>query len=194
MTDSRVQMFMKRLRQSKKFELKRESLEEGVDMSFPTAVHPQAVSAIGAAGMALLVIAIRLRAAKKPTSARKIVIPPLAMTTGFSMFVFPQTHIPLVYALAALVAGFLFSYPLMRTSKFERIDEQIFLKRSKAFPLILLGLLAVRIGLRGYVEQYMTLPQTGAVFFILAYGMIVPWRIAMYRKYKELQNVYENAR
>ncbi len=163
-------------------------------MSFPTVVHPQTAGAIGAAGMALLVIAIRLRAAKKPTSARKIVIPPLAMTTGFSMFVFPQTHIPLMYALTALMFGFLFSYPLIRTSKFERIEDQIYLKRSKAFPLILLSLLAVRIGLRGYVEQYMTLPQTGAVFFILAYGMVVPWRIAMYRKYRELQNGNEKAR
>ncbi|WP_018130655.1 CcdC family protein [Effusibacillus pohliae] len=154
---------------------------------YPHAINLQLVSTIGAACMALLVIAIRLRAARKPTSARKIVIPPLAMSTGFLMFLFPQTHIPWTYALCALLAGFVFSYPLIRTSKFEVRGREIYLKRSKAFPLILLGLLAIRLALHSYVERFISLEQTGAVFFILAYGMIVPWRIAMYRKYAVLK-------
>lgn len=169
-------------------------LEEGVDMSVPIAVNMQTVSTIGAAGMALLVIGIRLRASKKPTSTRKIVIPPLGMTTGFSMFLVPQTHIPLIYVLTALLGGFMFSYPLIQTSKFEPINGEIYLKRSKAFPLILLTLLAIRLGLHGYVEPYITLPQTGALFFILAYGMIVPWRVVMYLRYKQLKSIHEKAR
>jgi membrane protein CcdC involved in cytochrome C biogenesis len=103
------------------------------------------------------------------------------------MFLFPQTHIPIQYALAALAVGFLFSYPLIRTSRFEKINGDIYLKRSRSFPLILLSLLAIRLALHNYVEQFISLPQTGAIFFILAYGMIVPWRVAMYLRYRELK-------
>ncbi|MDI3328701.1 MAG: cytochrome c biogenesis protein CcdC [Alicyclobacillaceae bacterium] len=158
------------------------------------ALNIQTTATLGAVLMALMVIAIRLRAANRPTSIKKIVLPPLGMTTGFLMFLFPQTHIPVSWGIGAFAAGALFlSYPLIRTSKFQIIEGQIYLKRSKAFVLILLGLLAVRLLLHSYVEHYITLPQTGAVFFLLAYGMIVPWRVAMvieYRKTEEQWNRY----
>lgn len=163
-------------------------------MGYPHAINLQTVTTIGAVGMALLVIGIRLRAAQKPTSARKIIIPPLGMTTGFFMFLFPQTHIPFSYAIGALAAGLFFSFPLIRTSKFEVHNGDIYLKRSKAFPLILLSLLAIRMALRGFVEQFVTLPQTGAIFFLLAYGMIVPWRVAMLRRYTQLKRSYSKTR
>jgi membrane protein CcdC involved in cytochrome C biogenesis len=163
-------------------------------MAFPSAVNMQAVSTIGAAGMALLVIGIRLKAAKKPTSVRKIVIPPLGMTTGYLMFLFPKMHIPWAYALAAVLVGLLFSYPLIKTSNFETIGDDIYLKRSRAFPLFLLGLLAIRIAMHSYVEQYLTIAQTGSAFFILAYGMIVPWRIAMLRKYNKVRREQKKVR
>jgi membrane protein CcdC involved in cytochrome C biogenesis len=41
------------------------------------------------------------------------------------------------------------------------------------------------------VEAYITIYQTGAVFFILAFGMLLPWRIAMYIQYQKLQNAAE---
>lgn len=163
-------------------------------MAFPSALNMQAVSTIGAAGMALIVIGIRLRAAKKPTSIRKIMIPPLGMTTGYLMFLFPQMHIPWTYALIALLVGILFSYPLIKTSNFETSGDDIYLKRSRAFPLLLLGLLAIRIVMHSYVEQYLSIPQTGSAFFILAYGMIVPWRIAMLRKYYQVRREQEKVR
>src|ERR1700730_3126468 len=141
--------------------------------------HLQLFSTLFAACLALLIIFVRLRAAKKPTSLKKIIIPPFAMSTGFLMFVVPQTHIPLLYAVYAVMVGLIFSYPLIATSKMQIIDGEIYLKRSRAFPIILLSLLILRIFLHNYVERYITLPQTGAAFFILAYGMIVPWRFAM---------------
>lgn len=157
-------------------------------MSLAVPLNMQLVTSLGAAGIALAVIGIRLKASKKPTSIKKIIMPPLGMTTGFCMFFAPQTHIPWLYVLLSVLVGFLFSYPLIQTSKFEVVTGDIYLKRSRAFPLILLSLLALRLGLHSYVEELITVPQTGAVFFVLAYAMLLPWRVAMYVRYKKLEN------
>ncbi|WP_127593701.1 cytochrome c biogenesis protein CcdC [Paenibacillus lautus] len=136
--------------------------------------------------MALTVIFIRMKASHRPVTVKKIIIPPLAMSTGFLMFVEPQVRIPIWWAgIAFLVGWFIFSYPLIRSTKFEKVDGQIFMQKSKSFVYILLGLLAVRLLLHGYIEQHISIPQTAALFFMLAYGMIVHWRISMYRQYQQ---------
>lgn len=136
--------------------------------------------------MALAVIVIRMKAAKHPTNARKILIPPLGMSTGFLMFVAPQTHIPLWYVVVAFLVGTLFSIPLIASSKFFVQNNDVFLQRSRGFIFVLLALVVIRISLHGYIERYITLAQTGAVFFVLAFGMLLPWRIAMYQRYRKL--------
>lgn len=142
---------------------------------------------IGSACMALLAVGIRMRAAKKPTNLMKIIMPPVGMGTGSLMFLFPQTHIPWLYALGAVLAGMLFSIPLIRTSHFEVRDGAIYLQRSKAFLFILLGLLVVRLSAHGWIGEYMSLPQTGAIFYLLAFSMIAPWRIAMLQRFAKLR-------
>ncbi|PWI58539.1 CcdC family protein [Sulfoacidibacillus thermotolerans] len=137
---------------------------------------------------ALMVIFVRLHAAKKPTSARKILIPPLGMTTGFLMFAFPFMRIPLTYAIIAFLFGCLFSIPLIASSKMERIDGQVYLRRSPAFIIVLLVLLILRLALHTYIESYVTIPQTGSLFFILAFGMLLPWRVLMYQRYRKFVN------
>jgi membrane protein CcdC involved in cytochrome C biogenesis len=138
--------------------------------------------------MASVMIIIRLRASKKPTNAKKILIPPLGMSTGFLMFLYPPMRIPWSWALIAFLAGaLLFSYPLIRTSKFEIVDGQIYLKRSRAFIFILIGLFVLRMALHTYVEHLISVEQTGSVFFILAFGMLLPWRLAMFMQYKKLE-------
>ncbi|PYI52709.1 hypothetical protein DLM86_20380 [Paenibacillus flagellatus] len=140
------------------------------------------------------VIAVRLKAADRPTSLRKIIIPPIGMSTGFAMFLVPATHIPWLWALGAFVAGAVFfSYPLIRTSTFERRGEHVYLTRSKAFIVIIIALLAIRLLLHDLVEQAVTIPQTGALFFLLAFGMILPWRLAMARQYRSLTKKSEEA-
>src|SRR5690348_8126780 len=112
------------------------------------------------------VIIIRLRAAKKPTSTAKILMPPIGMSTGLLMFLIPSMHVPLLWVVYAFVAGaLLLSYPLIHTSKFERKGEDIYLRRSKAFILILLVLLIVRLLLHSIVEEWVTIPQTASLFF-----------------------------
>ena len=131
---------------------------------------------------------LRLRASNRPTTMRKIIIPPLGMSTGFLMFVVPITHVPWTWALIAFAAGAtVFAYPLIRTSKLERIGDEIVLKRSKMFVFILLGLLIFRLLIHNAVESKVSIPQTGALFFVLAFGMIVVWRAAMLREFMKLK-------
>jgi len=148
---------------------------------------PQLASVVVALIAGSAIIAVRLKASTKPTSLRKIWIPPLGMSTGFLMFLYAPTHIPWLWAAAAVLAGALFfSYPLIWTSKFEARDGHIYLVRSKAFIFIIVALLVVRLLLHDVVERAVSLPQTGALFFLLAFGMIVPWRLAMARRYRTL--------
>ncbi|NMO96327.1 CcdC family protein [Paenibacillus lemnae] len=134
--------------------------------------------------MALTAIFIRVKASHRPVTVRKIIIPPLGMTTGFLMFVVPEVRIPVLWGIISFLIGwFIFSYPLIRGTKFQLVDGQVFIQRSRGFVFILLGLLTVRLLLHGYIEQHISIPQTGALFFLLAYGMITHWRVSMYRQY-----------
>lgn len=144
-------------------------------------------STLGAVFMALMVIVIRLKASSRPVTIRKIWIPPLGMSTGFAMFVVPEVRFPLWWAAIAFLTGwFIFAYPLMRSTIFEQRDGQIFAQRSKSFAFILLGLLLVRTLLHEFINQYVSVPQSGGLFFILAFGMIVHWRLFMYKRYNVL--------
>jgi len=136
----------------------------------------------------LTLIMLRIRAGNKPTTLKKIVIPPLGMATGLAMFAFPVTHIPWMWGISAFGTGMLmFAFPLIVTTTLVRVDEDVYVKRSKAFIFIMLTLFIVRISLHRVVEQYMSVPQTGAIFYLVAFGMIIPWRLAMLSDYVRLQ-------
>lgn len=144
-------------------------------------------STIVGALMALGVIMIRLRASKKPATIRKIILPPFFMATGFFMFVLPEARVPLYEAIEALLVGAAFSLLLIRTSKFEIKNNEIYLTRSKAFVFILLGLLVARIVFKTIIGQSIPVLQTSSLFFVLAFGMIVPWRVAMYYQFRKTE-------
>ncbi|MGD2045633.1 MAG: cytochrome c biogenesis protein CcdC [Gemmatimonadota bacterium] len=151
----------------------------------PSALRILAVMAPIAGGLGVL--AWRIQETRTPVTARKIIIPPLAMSTGFGMFFSPAMRVPWTWAIGAFLIGALvLSPPLARTSKLERRGDVILMKRSKGFLLILLGLLALRIALHDYVGHLISARQTAAVFFILAFGMILRWRVGMYFKFREL--------
>lgn len=141
-------------------------------------------SLVGAAA----VTAWRVRETTRPVTARKIIIPPLGMATGFSMFVVPQLRIPFTWTLCAFAIGAVFlSYPLIKSSKLIQQGDVVMLRRSPAFLWILLALVVVRLAARNYVEQYVSSLQTGTLFFVLAFGMIVTWRVVMFREYRKLR-------
>jgi len=149
-------------------------------------MHPALLAAASIVGAAVI-FTWRLRETTRPITARKILIPPLGMSTGFCMFVYPPTRVPPTWGLAAFLVGALvFCWPLVKTSRLTREGDAIMLKRSRAFLWILLGLVAVRLAARTYVEQLISPLQTGSIFFLLAFGMILPWRVLMFLEYRRL--------
>ncbi|WP_254854086.1 CcdC family protein [Halobacillus salinus] len=132
-------------------------------------------------------IFIRLRAAKKPASVKKIILPPLFMSTGALMFVVPVFRVSFSQVLEALAVGVIFSIFLIRTSRFEVRDGDIYLKPSKAFIGILFGLLGLRIVLKLVIGQTISFGETSGMFFLLAFGMILSWRLAMLKEYIRLE-------
>lgn len=144
-------------------------------------------STLGMMIMAFLIIFMRIRNTKKPIFVRKIIIPPIGMSSGFLMFLYSPMRFPVQWGFIDFLAGaILFSIPLILTSKFEQVGDAVYLRRSKAFIIILLAILIVRVVLHGYVEQWVSVQQTAALFFVLAFGMLLPWRVAMYFQYIKL--------
>jgi membrane protein CcdC involved in cytochrome C biogenesis len=142
------------------------------------------VTLLGAAA----VLTWRAQETKSPVTLPKIVIPPLGMSTGLCMFFAPVTRVPLTWAAAALFLGAtLFAWPLIRSSTLTRVGEQILMQRSKAFLWLLLGLVLARFALRAWVERVVSVPQTGALFFLLGLGAVVRWRLLMLRDYLRLR-------
>ncbi|WP_080846328.1 CcdC family protein [Cytobacillus gottheilii] len=145
-------------------------------------------SSIGAVLMAIFAMFIRMKSAEKPATAKKIILPPMFMSTGALMFIFPDFRVTPIEMLEAILVGMLFSILLIKTSKFEIKENDIYLIRSKAFIFILIGLLVIRIVAKSILSTTIDVGQLGGMFWILAFAMIVPWRIAMYINFKKLQN------
>ncbi|WP_223588278.1 CcdC family protein [Neobacillus bataviensis] len=144
------------------------------------------VSSIGAVFMGFFVLFIRMKAANKPTNLKKIILPPFFMSSGALMYLAPQFRLTPMEILEAVIVGMLFSILLIKTSQFEIRDNDIYLKRSKAFIFILVGLLVLRVVLKTILSSTIDIGQLSGMFFLLAFSMIVPWRVAMYRDYKKL--------
>jgi len=129
--------------------------------------------------MAGLAFTIRMKAAKKPLSIKKIILPPLFMSTGFLMFLLPEVRVDPLFAIEAFIFGIIIAYPLIATSKFELKDGQVYMKRSKAFILIILALFLFRWFIKVRIGDHLTYLETSGLFYLLAFGMIITWRITM---------------
>jgi len=137
--------------------------------------------------MAFIVLIYRMKATKTPITRKKIILPPIFMSTGALMFVFPMFRVTLMEFLEALILGMIFSLFLIMTTKFKVEDNQIYVKQSKAFLFIIVGLLIIRIVMKLVLSLTVDIGATGGMFWILAFGMIVPWRFVMLVKYTKLE-------
>ncbi|MBC2168692.1 CcdC family protein [Listeria booriae] len=137
------------------------------------------------------VILIRMKASKEPASVKKIIIPPIMMSTGALMFVIPYFRVSLGGILEAVVMGLVFSLILIWTTRFEIRHQYVFIKRTKSFPVILLSLLLIRLGIKYWISGSVDVGELSGMFWILAFAMIVPWRIAMYFQYKNVAQKLE---
>lgn len=137
--------------------------------------------------MAITMIFVRLKASKKPATVKKIILPPLFMSTGSFMFFIPEFRVGMQEILEALVLGVLLSTFLIKTSRFEERAGDIYLIPSKSFVFILFGLLVVRIIIKLIIGSTISVGETSGMFFLLAFFMILSWRMAMLYKFKKLQ-------
>jgi membrane protein CcdC involved in cytochrome C biogenesis len=150
------------------------------------ALPPLSTLLVSAAGL-VAVTMWRLREAKTAVSLRKIVIPPLGMATGFSMFFVPGFRVPWAWAgLAFAIGALALAWPLLLTTRLERRGDAVMMKRSSAFLVVILVLAAIRFFARGYFDTILTGEQTAGLFFILAFGMILCWRAKMLIDYRRI--------
>ncbi len=151
------------------------------------------ISSVIAAVMAISVMIVRIKSSDKPASPKKIILPPIFMSTGALMFLFPIFRVTGEEFLEAITLGVIFSIFLIKTSKFEIKNNEIYLKRSKAFVFILIGLLVIRIAMKSILSTTIDYGALSGMFWVLAFGMIVPWRIAMFLSYRKLSNELKTA-
>lgn len=138
--------------------------------------------------MTTFVYTMRAKASNRPIQAKKIILPPLFMSTGMLMFLFKEFQVPWTQVLEASIVGVIFSTFLIYTTTFEVKSDGIYLKKSKAFLIILLSLLVIRMVGKIVLSNTIDVGELGGMFFILAFSMILPWRIGMLVKYKMLEN------
>ena len=150
-------------------------------------VHFNGVSVVASLVGLVAILTWRVREGRTAVSVRKIVIPPVGMATGFSMFIVPAFRIPLLWGVIAFVMGaIVLAYPLLRTSRLVRQGDAVMMQRSNAFFSVILVLAAIRIIARGYFDTLLSVEQSGALFFVLAFGMILRWRANMLMEYRGL--------
>jgi membrane protein CcdC involved in cytochrome C biogenesis len=153
----------------------------------PAMSHLNILSFLGSIAGAVAVMLWRIRETRVPVSTNTIVLPPLGMATGFSMFIMPAFRVPWSWGIASFLIGVAaLAYPLIRTSRLVCEGNVVTVQRSNTFLAIVIVLAGVRIAAHGYLDTVLTVQQTAALFFVLAFGMILRWRTQMFLEYRAL--------
>ncbi|MBB4825938.1 membrane protein CcdC involved in cytochrome C biogenesis [Sporosarcina luteola] len=165
-------------------------LQEWIDYVFTTipSVYLIVGSTVIFLFMGTMAFIVRTKAAKRPISAKRIILPPLFMSTGAFMFLFEEFRVPFPQVMEAVGVGLLFSLILIKTTNFEKRDGLLYVKKSKAFIVILLSLLVIRLIAKLILSSSIDVGELGGMFFLLAFAMILPWRIGMLIKYIKIRN------
>ncbi|MDO5374859.1 MAG: DUF1453 family protein [Staphylococcus rostri] len=142
--------------------------------------------------MGAAVIVVRMKAQQYPVNAKKIILPPVFMSTGALMYVVPYFRLTNAEIIESIVIGMLFSTVLMLTSHFEIKGNDIYLKKSKAFPIVLVSLLVIRTILKVFLGSSIDAGELAGMFFLLAFSMLLPWRLAMLWRYQQLKKQVPN--
>jgi membrane protein CcdC involved in cytochrome C biogenesis len=78
------------------------------------------------------------------------------------------------------------AWPLLATSRLVREGDSVMMRRSNAFFAVILFLAAIRLLARGYLDTVLSARQTAGLFYVLAFGMILRWRVQMLLEYRRL--------
>ena len=139
-----------------------------------------AAASIMAVFMGIAAVFVRQKAAKRPLTMAKIIIPPVMMSTGALMYIFPYFRLTPFEIMEATVMGLLFSIVLILTTRYEEKGGELYVKQSRMFPVILVVLLALRIIMKTILSMSISPGEIGGMFFLLAFVMIVIWRLSMF--------------
>jgi len=100
-----------------------------------------------------------------------------------------------IWAVAAFLIGYVvLAYPLLLTTTLVRQDDVVMMKRSSAFLAVILVLAAIRFFARGYFDTVLDAKQSAGIFFILAFGMIVRWRMSLLLDFRRITGEQSAAR
>jgi len=147
-------------------------------------------SVVVSLAMVVIVNLVRVRNTKKPIRTGKhIMLPPMFMASGALMYLIPIFRPTLNEVWFAIIAGMLCSILLIKTSNFELIDGEIYLQRSRLFLVVLIALVAARMIGKILIADVLHVDagQMSGMFFLLAFSMILPWRIGMLMKYLQMK-------
>ena len=87
---------------------------------------------------------------------------------------------------AFLLGAVLLAYPLVRTSRLALHGDTVMMHRSASFFVVIIALGIIRILAHSYLDTLMSIQQTAGLFFVLAFGMILRWRVSMLLEYRRL--------
>lgn len=103
------------------------------------------------------------------------------------MFIAPGFRVPWLWAGVAFLCGAIFlAYPLIRTSRLKLVGDTVMMHRSASFFVVMVVLAIIRILAHSYLDTVMSIQQTAGLFFILAFGMILHWRLNMFFEYRRV--------
>src|SRR5690625_6745939 len=117
--------------------------------------------------MITFIVIMRIKSANNPTSKLKIILPPLFMSTGALMFIFPYFQLSWKQVVEALSIGVLFSIFLIYTSKLEVRNQDIYLVQSRTFIYILFGLIIIRTIVKLIIVGKILIVHKGDILFVL---------------------------
>src|SRR5699024_5380831 len=117
--------------------------------------------------MAVTMIFVRAKASKKPTSPKKIILPPIFISTGAVMLFNPEFRLYITDVIEYLIIGNIYSILLIKTTKYERKGKDTYLIPSKAFIFVLIGSFILILIIKIIVGAHISFSETSVMFFFL---------------------------
>lgn len=141
------------------------------------------LSSVVAIFMATTVIFIRKKMSENALTIKKILLPPLFMSTGALMYISPLFRLTTLEIMESIGLGIFFSIFIISTTKFKVRDNAIYLIPSKLFIIVLISVLIIRTIIKFILGSVLSYGTLSGMFFLLALVMIMCWRMAMLFKY-----------
>lgn len=140
--------------------------------------------------IAALVLWRRTRSMYRPIRGNgiRLLIPLLFMFPCLSLIFNPNVNEPAWAFGVAFGLGIVFSIPLIWTTNYEvREDNLIYAKKNWGFVAAFIGIVLIRFALRQELSDMDPQGKT-ALFIIVAFGYIIPWRVVSFIKFRRVIN------